>query len=81
MNVKGIMYPGRDIHDWLVQADITHVSNEVPFFDQCPTPDPTQTKLVFCSDPRYIELLQYIGADVVELTGNHYADYGPRRCW
>ena len=78
MNIKGITYPGRDIRDWLVGADITHISNEVPFAADCPPPDPSQTKrLVFCSDPRYMDLLKYVGADVVELTGNHYADYGP----
>jgi poly-gamma-glutamate synthesis protein (capsule biosynthesis protein) len=78
MNTKGITYPGRDIRDWLVGADVAHISNEVPFANDCPPPDPTQTKrLVFCSDPRYIELLTSIGTDVVELTGNHYADYGP----
>jgi poly-gamma-glutamate synthesis protein (capsule biosynthesis protein) len=78
MNTKGITYPGRDIRDWLVGADITHISNEVPFAGNCPAPDPAQTKkLVFCSDPRYIELLKFVGTDVVELTGNHYADYGP----
>ncbi len=78
MNIKGITYPGRDIRDWLVGADITHISNEVPFASNCPPPDPSQTKrLVFCSDPRYIELLKFVGTDVVELTGNHYADYGP----
>jgi Bacterial capsule synthesis protein PGA_cap len=77
MNTKGITYPGRDIRDWLAGADITHVSNEVPFATNCPAPDPKYSKLVFCSDPRYIELLKYIGTDVIELTGNHYADYGP----
>jgi hypothetical protein len=78
MNTKGITYPGRDIRDWMLGADITHISNEVPFANDCPPPDPTQTKrLVFCSDPRYIELLTSLGTDVVELTGNHYADYGP----
>jgi hypothetical protein len=79
MNTKGITYPGRDIHDWLVGADITHISNEVPFAEDCPPPDPSQTKkLVFCSDPRYIDLLTSLGTDVIELTGNHYADYGPQ---
>jgi len=76
MNHKGITYPGRDIRDWLVQADITHISNEVPFFNKCPSPNPDQSALVFCSDPRYIDLLKFIGADVIELTGNHFADYG-----
>jgi poly-gamma-glutamate synthesis protein (capsule biosynthesis protein) len=32
--------------------------------------------LVFCSDPKYIDLLTDIGADVIELTGNHFADRG-----
>jgi poly-gamma-glutamate synthesis protein (capsule biosynthesis protein) len=77
MNNKGITYPGRDIHDWLAGADITHISNEVPFASDCPDPDPAYSRLVFCSDPRYIDLLRSVGADVIELTGNHYADYGP----
>jgi len=77
MDHKGITYPGRDIQDWLVQADITHISNEVPFFDKCPAPNPDQSRLVFCSDPRYIDLLKFVGADVIELTGNHFADFGP----
>ena len=77
MNAKGITYPGRDIRDWLVGADIAHISNEVPFAANCPPPDPSQTRrLVFCSDPRYIDLLRYIGTDVIELTGNHFGDYG-----
>lgn len=77
MSVKGVTYPGRDIRDWLMQADIAHISNEIPFYDKCPRPNPAQSKLIFCSDPAYIALLNYIGADVVEMTGNHFADYGP----
>jgi Bacterial capsule synthesis protein PGA_cap len=77
MNIKGVTYPGRDIYDWLTQADITHISNEVPFYDKCPDPNPDQSQLVFCSDPHYIELLNFVGTDVVELTGNHFADHGP----
>jgi hypothetical protein len=77
MDKKGITYPGQDIRDWLTEADITHISNEVPFYDKCPPPNPSQSALVFCSDPRYIDLLKYVGADVIELTGNHFADFGP----
>ncbi len=32
--------------------------------------------LQFCSDPAYIRLLEDIGVDVIELTGNHLKDYG-----
>ncbi|MDI6770594.1 MAG: CapA family protein [Anaerolineales bacterium] len=76
MEQKGVTYPARDIGDLLRSADLTHISNEVPFAAGCPYPDPNQTTLRFCSDPRYIELMEYIGTDIVELTGNHFQDYG-----
>jgi poly-gamma-glutamate synthesis protein (capsule biosynthesis protein) len=33
--------------------------------------------LVFCSDDRYMDLLREVGTDVVELTGDHFQDFGP----
>jgi poly-gamma-glutamate synthesis protein (capsule biosynthesis protein) len=30
----------------------------------------------FCSDPRYIKLLEDVGTDIVELTGDHFQDWG-----
>ncbi len=77
MENKEITYPGRLIGDWLRQADIAHVSNEIPFDPGCPYPNRGETKLIFCSDPRYIALLEDVGVDVVELTGNHFEDRGP----
>ncbi len=77
MEDKGINYPAQDIKDWLLEADILHISNEVPFLQGCPYPNPSQKGLRFCSDPRYIQLLESIGTDVVELTGDHFGDYGP----
>lgn len=76
MEQRGITYPAKDIAGWLREADITHVSNEVPFAEGCPFPDPFQIGVQFCSDPRYIELLQTIGTDIVELTGDHFQDWG-----
>jgi hypothetical protein len=70
------IYPARDIIDWFNESDIVHVSNEIPFAPGCPYPNPGQIRLIFCSDPKYIELLEYIGTDVVELTGNHFQDWG-----
>jgi len=75
MERHGVTYPAEDIRDWLVEADITHVSSEVSFAQNCPSSADYYT-MVFCSDPRYIELLEYIGVDVVELTGNHLLDWG-----
>jgi poly-gamma-glutamate synthesis protein (capsule biosynthesis protein) len=76
MERKGVTYPGEGIRDLMREADIAHISNEVAFYSACPPPDPNYQLLVFCSNPKYIDLLTDIGADVVELTGNHFADYG-----
>jgi hypothetical protein len=77
MEQRGITYPGQDVRELLRDADITHVSNEIPFAKGCPFPSCFQEGLVFCSDPKYIELLIDIGTDIVELTGDHFADWGP----
>lgn len=76
MERKGLTYPAEDVGDLLRDADITHVSNEVPFAEDCPPPNPGQRNLIFCSDARYIALLEEIGTDVVELTGDHFNDWG-----
>ena len=76
MEIKGTTYPGERIRDLMREADIAHVSNEIPFFTGCTYPKANQVALVFCSDPKYIDLLTDIGTDVVELTGNHFADRG-----
>jgi len=76
MEQKGITYPGEDVRDIMREADIAHVSNEVSFFTDCPAPNPNSGRLIFCSDPKNFGLLQDIGVDVIELTGNHFADYG-----
>jgi len=76
MEIVSLDYPAWNIGDTLKAADITHISNEIPFFTGCPYPDPRQEGLVFCSNPKYIELLELVGTDIVELTGNHFQDYG-----
>jgi poly-gamma-glutamate synthesis protein (capsule biosynthesis protein) len=76
MEQKGVLYPGRDIGDYLLEADLTHISNEVPFARDCPYPNPVQAGMRFCSDTRYIKLLEAVGTDIVELTGDHFQDWG-----
>ena len=75
MEIRGINYPGEEVAPVLRAADLAHVSNEVSFVPDCPPPhyigDP-----VFCSSPRYLALLEEIGVDIVELTGNHLSDWG-----
>ncbi len=77
MELKGSTYPGEKMRDIFREADIMHVSNEIPFFTGCPYPKPDARALVFCSDPKYMDLIKDVGTDVIELTGNHFADYGP----
>jgi len=76
MEEKGILYPARDIGDWLRTADITHISNEVPMFAGCPPAKPLREEARFCSDPAYLGLFDDTGVDVIELTGNHLLDWG-----
>ncbi|HJW91631.1 MAG TPA: CapA family protein [Anaerolineales bacterium] len=76
MEQRGVKYPGKDVGEWLRQADLTHISNEVPFSRNCPFPDPLQPGMRFCSDARYIGLLEDIGTDIVELSGDHFQDWG-----
>lgn len=70
-----ITSPGEKIAETLRDADITHISNEIPFVEGCTT-DARPQGLVFCSNADNIELLRYVGTDVIELTGNHMIDKG-----
>jgi poly-gamma-glutamate synthesis protein (capsule biosynthesis protein) len=71
----GAAYVVEDIEHWLVEPDITHISSEVSFAEDCPPPV-SYTTLTFCSNPSYIEVLEAADIDIVELTGNHLLDWG-----
>ncbi|NUQ39730.1 MAG: CapA family protein, partial [Caldilineales bacterium] len=75
MEQKGYVYPARVISDTLAAADITHVSNEVPFIQGCRVNN-TYMNLVLCSDYPYWAALEAIGVDIVGLSGNHVNDFG-----
>ena len=76
MEEEGVLYPSEKIGELLRSADITHISNEVSFYDQCPPANPVRREMRFCSAPEYFDLLEDIGTDVIELTGNHILDWG-----
>ncbi len=76
MDLHTPTWPADLIGDWLRDADITHVSNEVSFTPDCPPGDPSRAIMRFCTQPKQMALLDAIGVDVVELTGNHELDYG-----
>ncbi len=64
-------YFSKKIGPFLADADITHVSNEVSFQDNC-----QYSNVKFCAPPKMIDALKDSGVDVVELTGNHNNDTG-----
>ena len=76
MERKGITYPGEDIVPLTTAVDFLHVNNEIPFTPDCPFPELYTEFLVFCSDPGYLELLEFIGTDLVEVSGDHFGDHG-----
>lgn len=77
MEIYGILSPAESIGELMRDADIAHVSNEVPFASDCPEPQWVQDRLEFCSADKYIDLLREVGTDIVELTGDHFRDWGP----
>ncbi len=74
METKGITYPATSIAPWFEDADFVHVSNEVSFRPDCVAEG--HGTMSFCSNDRYIALLEAIHTNIVELTGNHLADKG-----
>ncbi len=74
METKGITYPATSILPWFEDADFVHVSNEVSFRPDCVAEG--SGTMSFCSNDRYIALLEAIHTNIVELTGNHLADKG-----
>jgi len=77
MEQFGLDFPVKNLKEILSGIDVLHVSNEVPFYSQCPSAVPVRQEMRFCSDPKYVETLISMGVDVVELTGNHLLDWGP----
>lgn len=75
MDKRGPAWPAEVVGPELATADITAISNEVPFVPDCET-NTDRENLVFCSKPDYMETLRASGTDIVGLTGNHQNDYG-----
>lgn len=75
MEQRGILWPAEDVGPVLQTADIAHISNEVSFAPDCPYPNPIGGT-TFCSRDSYFALLEHLGTDVIDLTGNHLNDWG-----
>jgi poly-gamma-glutamate synthesis protein (capsule biosynthesis protein) len=75
MDRRGAAWPAEYVGAELSSADITHISNEVPFVEGCET-DVNPENFNFCTKPEYLETLRLSGVDIIGLTGNHQNDYG-----
>lgn len=75
MEREGILYPAAIISATMAAADITHISNEIPFLDDCVVNN-TLNNLILCSHTDYWATLEAIGTDIVGLSGNHVNDFG-----
>ncbi len=75
MDRFGPAWPAEVVGPELASADITHISNEVPFVEDCvANTDPENFN--FCSKPEYMETLTASGVDIIGMTGNHQNDFG-----
>jgi poly-gamma-glutamate synthesis protein (capsule biosynthesis protein) len=77
MEQKGYTYPAKVIGPELSAADITHISNEIPFIEGCKV-NASADNLKFCSKPEYWAALEAVGTDIVGLSGNHVNDFGSK---
>ncbi len=75
MELFGSEWPAEVVGPELAAADITHISNEVPFVAGCKV-NLAQDNFNFCSKPSYLDSLTLSGVDIIGLTGNHQNDFG-----
>jgi poly-gamma-glutamate synthesis protein (capsule biosynthesis protein) len=72
---RGTDYPIEDIKHLFQSANFVHVSNEVSFQPDC---NAGASSMSFCSKESYLKVLEGIGVNIIELTGNHLVDKGRR---
>lgn len=66
-------WPFRHIAPLLRSSDLTLVNLESPFVAGC---RPTDTGMIFCSDPANVAGLVFAGVDYASLANNHTQNYG-----
>jgi poly-gamma-glutamate synthesis protein (capsule biosynthesis protein) len=77
---NGIEWAGEAIRPYTTRADFFHISNEVSFHPTCSQRARVEEKAIgpFCSKLYSLDLLSFVGVDIVELSGNHNLDFGVR---
>lgn len=72
-DAKGLDFLIAGVKDQFLHTDVLHLSNEVSFTENCDYPKKT---MLFCTKKEHFEVLNMLGVDIVELSGNHNRDYG-----
>ena len=68
------LWPFRPTAAYTRNADITYINLEAPLFTGCPV-SPKES-FTFCGDPRFVNGMTLMGADVANLANNHLSNYG-----
>src|SRR5438309_7786672 len=68
------LWPFRPTAAYTKNADITYINLEAPLFAGCPV-SPKES-FTFCGDPRFVNGMTLMGADVANLANNHLSNYG-----
>jgi Bacterial capsule synthesis protein PGA_cap len=63
----------QNLMPYFQQPEIVHISNEVSAVDSCSY---GRMKMSFATRTEHFALLEKLGADIIELTGNHNLDFG-----
>ncbi len=72
-DAQGIDFLLEKLKGHFTKSDIVHMSNEVSLCDTCQYVGKT---MKFCMKEAHASVFKTLGADVVELSGNHNLDYG-----
>jgi hypothetical protein len=75
METQGISYAIENVKDVFLSSDVSHISNEVPMFEGCPSAVPVRREMRFCSSPAYYSLFEDLNISFIELSGNHELDW------
>jgi poly-gamma-glutamate capsule biosynthesis protein CapA/YwtB (metallophosphatase superfamily) len=68
------LWPFRPTATYTANADITYINLEAPLFQGCPVSP--ASSFTFCGDPRFVNGMTLMGADVANLANNHLSNYG-----
>jgi poly-gamma-glutamate capsule biosynthesis protein CapA/YwtB (metallophosphatase superfamily) len=70
---KGIDFYLKNIEPFFTKAELIHISNEVSIQQEC---DYGSMKMKFATRANHFEIIKRLGANIIELTGNHNLDVG-----